>query len=60
MAYAIGFALPFIIIIGGIIWLVSAAIDDSNNQRDIKRISDENRQITKTYFNNKYGEGTIK
>ena len=60
MAYAIGFALPFIVIIGGIIWLVGAVIDDSNNQRDIKRISDENRQMTKAYFNNKYGKGTIK
>ena len=60
MAYAIGFALPFIIIVGGIVWLVGEAIDDSNNKRDIKRISEENRQITKAYFNNKYGEGTIK
>ena len=60
MAYAIGFMLPFIIIIGGGIWLLTAIVEDSNNKRDIKRIGDENSKMIKKYFNDKYGEGTIK
>ena len=60
MAYAIGYALPFIIIIGGIIWLLSAFVEDSNNKRDIDRIGRENSEMVKRYFNEKYGEGTIK
>lgn len=60
MAYAIGYMLPIIAIIGGIVWFIGALVDDSNNKRDIKRIGDENSRITKEYFNKKYGEGTIK
>lgn len=60
MAYALGFMLPFIIIIGGGIWLLKSIIEESNNKRDIERIGKQNAEITKKYFNEKYGEGTIK
>lgn len=60
MAYAIGYILPIIAIVGGITWFLMALAEDSNNKRDIKRIGDENSKVTKDYFNKKYGEGTIK
>ena len=60
MAYAIGYMLPIIAIVGGIAWFLMALAEDSNNKRDIKRIGNENSKVTKDYFNKKYGEGTIK
>lgn len=60
MAYAIGYMLPIILVVGGIAWFLMALAEDSKNKRDIRRMIDENSKVTKDYFNKKYGEGTIK
>lgn len=60
MAYAIGYMLPIILVVGGIVWFLMALAEDSSNKRDIQRMIDENSKVTKDYFNKKYGEGTIK
>ena len=60
MAYAIGYMLPIILVVGGISWFLMALAEDSKNKRDIQKLVDKNSQITKDYFDNKYGEGTIK
>ena len=52
--------LPIILVVGGIAWFFMALAEDSSNKRDIQKLVDENSKITKDYFNNKYGEGTIK
>ena len=60
MAYAFGYMLPIIAVVGGIAWFLMALAEDANNKREIKRIGDENSKMINDYFNKKYGEGTIK
>ena len=60
MAYAIGYMLPIIAVVGGLVWLLMAVSEDASNKRDIQKLIDENSKVTKEYFNKKYGEGTIK
>lgn len=42
MAYAIGFMLPIILIVGGGIWLFTAIAEDSGNRKDVQRMINEN------------------
>ena len=60
VTYAIGFLLPIIAVFGGTARIFVSLAEDARNKRDIQRMIDENSRITKEYFNNKYGEGTIK
>jgi len=60
MTYAIGYMLPIIAVVGGIAWLLMAIAEDASNKREIQKLIDENSKVTKKYFNEKYGEGTIK
>lgn len=60
MAYAIGYLLPIIAVLGGTVWILVSLAEDARNKRGIQKMIDENSQITKEYFNKKYGEGTIK
>lgn len=60
VACAIGFLLPIIAVIGGTAWILVSLAEDARNKRDIQRMFEENSRIIKEYFNNKYGEGTIK
>lgn len=58
--YEIGFVLPFIIIIGLIVFLAKEGSEQAYHDREINRLIQENSNKTKEYFNRQYGEGTIK
>ena len=45
MAYAIGYMLPIILVVGGIAWFLMALAEDSKNKRDIQKLVDKNSQI---------------